>query len=70
MTARDGKDAERFEMLKPNLWDKCQWEAVGYPGTWPENIEAAMLDRGDEVYGLGIESDTTEDKHKPDDETA
>ena len=61
MTAHDGTDLERYLMLKTMLRDKCQWDALGFPFTWPEDRASAMLDRGNEIYGLGIDSDTTDD---------
>ena len=57
-----GTDDERFLVLKQKLRNKCQWDALGFPADWPQNIEEAMLDRGDEIYGLGIESDTTSEE--------
>ena len=69
MTANDASDLERFAMLKEKLRDKCQWDVLGYPFTWPEDRESALLDRGDEIYGLGIDSDTTTDDDT-DNETA
>ena len=69
MTANDATDLERFVMLKEKLRDKCQWDVLGYPFTWPEDRESALLDRGDEIYGLGIDSDTTTDDDT-DNETA
>ena len=61
-TAQDFSDKERFQMLKESLRNKCQWDALGFPSTWPENREDALLDRANEIYGLGINSDTTEDE--------
>ena len=57
-----GTDDERFLVLKQKLRNKCQWDALGFPADWPQNIEEAMLDRGDGIYGLGIESDTTSEE--------
>ena len=64
MSARDATDLERFVMLKGMLRDKCQWDALGFPFNWPEDIASAMLDRGDEIYGLGIDSDTTDEEEE------
>ena len=62
MTANDAPDKERFQMLKEKLRDKSQWDVLGYPCDWPEDREDALLDRADEIYGLGINSDTTSDE--------
>ena len=56
-----GTDEERFLVLKQKLRNHCQWKALGFPSHWPEDRADALLDRGNEIYGLGIESDTTED---------
>ena len=56
-----GTDQERFDVLKQKLKNECQWKALGFPSYWPESKDDALLDRGDQIYGLGIESDTTED---------
>ena len=56
-----GTDDERFLVLKQKLRNKCQWDTLGFPSNWPENKEEALLDRANEIYGLGIESDTTDD---------
>ena len=57
---RHGTDVERFEALKYRLRDMCMWEELGYPHTWPEGLESAMLDRGQEIYG-GMDMNTTDD---------
>ena len=64
MSARGATDVERFQMLKEKLRDKSQWDALGYPGNWPACKEDAMLDRADEIYGLGIDSDTTSEEEE------
>lgn len=64
MTAHDATDKERFQMLKEKLREKSQWDVLGYPHTWPEDREEAFLDRANEIYGLGINSDTTSDEEE------
>ena len=59
-----GTDEERFLTLKQKLRNHCQWKDLGFPSHWPENRDDALLDRGDEIYGLGIESDTTDDSEE------
>ena len=39
-----------------------QWSALGTPTEWLADRNEAILDRGDEIYGLGILSDTSEDE--------
>ena len=46
-------------MLKEKLKEKSKWDALGPPSEWPEE---ALLDRADEIYGLGNNSDTTSDE--------
>ena len=48
-----GTDQERFLILM------CQWKQLCFPGNWPENMEDALLDRAEEIYGLGINSGTS-----------
>ena len=55
-------DAERMYVMKCKLRNFCAWEYLGLPGTWPENVESAMLDRESELFGLGIFSETSEDE--------
>ena len=38
------------------------WTALGFPSEWQEDREAALLDRGNELMGLSIDSDTTDDE--------
>lgn len=57
-----GTTFERYLLQKRKIRDMYQWQQLGFPSTWPENLEEAMLDRGEEVYGLGINSDTTSDE--------
>ena len=61
-----GTDDERFLVLKQKLRNKCQWDALGFPSYWPENRDEALLDRADEIYGLGIASDTTSEEEDMD----
>ena len=49
---------EKFQSLKHSLRNLLQWRDLGPPIDWPD-MEAAMLDRGDEIYGLGILSETS-----------
>ena len=49
---------EKFQSLKHSLRNFVQWRDLGPPTDWPDR-EAAMLDRGDEIYGLGILSETS-----------
>ena len=49
---------EKFQSLKYSLRNLVQWRDLGQPGNWPDR-EAAMLDRGEEIYGLGILSETS-----------
>ena len=58
----EGTTLERYLLQKKKLRDLCQWTALGYPSEWPEDLESAMLDRGEEVYGLGINSETSSDE--------
>ena len=53
-------EEERWAEHKLNLRNKCQWERLGRPDTWPENREEALLDRGNEIYGLGPDSSDSE----------
>ena len=62
---RPGDEAERFEALKVKLKQMCMWEELGPPGTWPDNLEAAMLDRGEEIYGDLNMSSTDEEQEEP-----
>ena len=55
-----GTEEERFQLLKIKLRHHCQWKALGFPSYWPEDRESALLDRANEIYGLGIESETTD----------
>ena len=57
-----GSDKERFLILKTSLRNMCQWKQLGYPGNWPENAEEALLDRAEEIYGLGINSSTSSEE--------
>ena len=57
-------DKERFYVMKCKLRNYCAWEQLGLPGTWPENAESAMLDREQELFGLGIHSDTSEEEEE------
>ena len=52
---------EKLLSLKHSLRRMVQWRALGPPTEWPANQDEALLDRGDEIYGLGILSDTSED---------
>ena len=52
---------EKFLSLKHSLRRMVQWRALGPPTEWPAGRDEAILDRGDEIYGLGILSDTSED---------
>ena len=49
---------EKFQSLKYHLRNLVQWRDLGPPVNWPDR-EAAMLDRGDEIYGIGILSETS-----------
>ena len=60
----DGTDEERFALLKLKLRQKCQWGRLGLPIDWPESVEDALLDRGDDIYGYGDLADTTEDEEE------
>ena len=53
---------EKFKDLKCSLRRMVQWRALGPPTEWPADRDEAILDRGDEIYGLGILSDTSEDE--------
>ena len=53
---------ERFDYLKVKLRSKCQWDALGLPFYWPTLVDCKILDRAEEIYGLGIDSDTTDDE--------
>ena len=64
---RHGTEEERFEALKYRLREMCMWEELGFPYTWPENLQAAMLDRGDEIYG-GLAMDSTEEESEDEEE--
>ena len=59
---------EKFLSLKHSLRQMVQWRALGPPTEWPANRNDALLDRGDEIYGLGILSDTSEDELDLDDQ--
>ena len=50
---------KKFKSLKYDLRRMVQWRALGPPTEWPANLEEALLDRGDEIYGLGILSETS-----------
>ena len=63
-----GTDEERFALLKIKLRQKCQWEILGLPCDWPENVEDALLDRGDDIYGYGQLADTTSEEEEEEDE--
>ena len=52
---------EKITMQKHCFRNHCQWEVLGTPGNWPEDLEDALLDREDEIRGLGINSSTSED---------
>ena len=52
---------ERFDYLKIKLRSKCQWDTLGLPFYWPTLVDCKILDRASEIYGLGIDSDTTDD---------
>ena len=65
----NASDDERFQVMKCKLRNFCTWEYLGLPGTWPENAESAMLDRENELFGLGLNSDTSSDE-MDDDEPA
>ena len=54
-------DEEKFISLKMDLRNMCQWRDLGPPSEWPEDKEAALLDRSYELAGLGINSDTSDD---------
>ena len=58
---RHGTEVEKFEALKYRLRDMCLWEDLGYPHTWPANLQEAMLDRGEEIYG-GLNMESSEDE--------
>ena len=58
----DASDEERFEVLKVHIKNYCMWTSLGLPGTWPERMEDALLDRADQLQGLGIESDTSDEE--------
>ena len=58
----DASDEERFDLLKVYLRKYCLWTTLGLCCDWPENREEAMLDCGDQIYRLGIDSKTTEDE--------
>ena len=53
---------EKFKDLKCSLRRMVQWRALGPPTEWPAGRDEAILDRGDEIYGLGILSDTSEEE--------
>ena len=53
---------EKFADLKISLRQMVQWRALGTPDTWPEDRQDALLDRADEIYGLGINSSTSEEE--------
>ena len=53
---------EKYKSLKCSLRRMVQWRALGPPTEWPADRNDALLDRGDEIYGLGILSDTSEDE--------
>ena len=59
---------EKFLSLKHSLRRMVQWRALGPPTEWPADRNDALLDRGDEIYGLGILSDTSEDDLDLDDQ--
>ena len=58
MHGRQDTDEERFDALKLKLKQMCMWEELGFPGTWPEDLQAALLDSGNE-------SSTDEDENEP-----
>ena len=62
LTLKNLPEIERFEVLKAHIRNYCMWSTLGLPGDWPENKEEALLDRCHEIYGLGIESDTTSEE--------
>ena len=55
-----------YSIFKQKLRNKCQWDALGFPSYWPENRDQALLDRAEEIYGLGIASDTTSEEEDMD----
>ena len=64
----DGRDLtqeERFDIMRRMLRNKCQWDHLGMPSEWPEDMEEALLDREEELKGLGINSDTSDDEKGP-----
>ena len=60
---RHGTEVEKFEALKYRLRAMCLWEDLGSPHTWPANIKAAMLDRGEEIYG-NLDMKSSEDENE------
>ena len=62
---RHSNEVERFEELKVKLKQMCMWEELGVPSTWPENLQAAMLDRGEEIYGGLNMTSTDDDESEP-----
>ena len=58
-------EEQRWKEHKRNVRNKIQWKRLGTPENWPENRADALLDRGDEIYGLGIDSSTTDSDSEP-----
>ena len=58
-------DELKFQDLKKSLRTMIMHRDLGTPDTWPENRKDALLDRGDEIYGLGINSSTSEEELDP-----
>ena len=56
---------EKYQSLKYSLRNLVQWRDLGPPTNWPDR-EAAMLDRGEEIYGLGILSETSSSSSEED----
>ena len=54
---------EKFKDLKHSLRNHVQWHDLEQPTYWPDR-EAALLDRGDEIYGLGILSETSSSEYE------
>ena len=59
-----GTDEERFALLKIKLRQKCQWDRLGLPIDWPESVEDALLDIGDDIYRYGQLADTTSEEEE------
>ena len=60
-------EEEKFQELKKNLRNMISWRDLGPPEDWPEDRQAALLDREDEIFGLSINSDTTSSSSEDED---